>query len=149
MLGYLLREQGMNDEAIGAIVAWNLLPNTWKFAWAPIADSTLTRKRWYMIGNLASCATIVALGFIPITRANVGAIQVLIVVNSIAITFVGMSVEGLMAHATPPEERGRAAGWFQAGNLGGAGVGGWLGLVLAEHVSTAVAFFAIAGVLAA
>jgi MFS family permease len=31
--------------------------------------------------------------------------------------------------------QGRASGWAQAGNLGGGGVGGGLGLLLAEHVS--------------
>jgi MFS transporter, PAT family, beta-lactamase induction signal transducer AmpG len=149
MLGSLLREQGMNDVAIASIVALNLLPHTWKFAWAPIADSTLTRKRWYVLANLASCITILALAFIPVNVSNVGMIEVLVVVNSLAITFVGMSVEGLMSHATPPEQRGRAAGWFQAGNLGGSGIGGWLGLTIATHVSTQAAFVVIAGVLGA
>jgi MFS family permease len=69
--------------------------------------------------------------------------------NAIAITFLGMSVEGLMAHATPPDERGRAAGWFQMGNLGGNGLGGGLGLLLAEQVSSAFSFCVIAAVLGA
>jgi MFS transporter, PAT family, beta-lactamase induction signal transducer AmpG len=149
MLGSLLREQGMNDAAIASLVTLNLLPHTWKFAWAPIADSTLTRKRWYVLGNLASCITILTLAFIPVTSSNVGMIEVLVVVNSLAITFVGMSVEGLMSHATPPEQRGRAAGWFQAGNLGGNGIGGWLGLTVATHGSTQEAFVVIACVLGA
>jgi MFS family permease len=149
MLAALLRGQGLKDDAISSIVALNLLPHTWKFLWAPIADSTLTRKRWYLLGNGASCATILALAFIPVTRGNVGIIDILVVVNSLAITLVGMSVEGLMAHATPPEQRGRAAGWFQAGNLGGGGIGGWLGLIVAKHASTQTAFIVIAIVLGA
>ena len=32
----------------------------------------------------------------------------------------------------PDEEKGRAAGWYNAGNLGGVGVGGWAGLKLAS-----------------
>jgi MFS family permease len=149
MLAALLRGQGLRDDAIASIVAINLLPHTWKFIWAPIADSTLTRKRWYIIGNVASCLTILALAFIPVKKGNVSVIDILVFVNSLAITFVGMSVEGLMAHATPPEHRGVAAGWFQAGNLGGGGIGGWLGLTLANHVSTEFAFVAIAVVLGA
>jgi MFS transporter, PAT family, beta-lactamase induction signal transducer AmpG len=149
MLAALLRGQGLKDDAIASIVAFNLLPHTWKFLWAPIADSTLTRKRWYLLGNGASCVTILALAFIPVTKGNVGIIDVLVIVNSLAITLVGMSVEGLMAHATVPEERGRAAGWFQAGNLGGGGIGGWLGLIVAKHASTQVAFIVIAVVLGA
>ncbi len=148
MLGFILKQQGQSDAVIASLVAINLLPHTWKVLWAPIADSTMTRKRWYVLSNGTSCATILGLAFIPITNANLTIIEVLVFVNSLAITFVGMAVEGLMAHATPPEERGRAAGWFQAGNVGGAGLGGGLGLMLATDVSTKFAFCVIAAVLA-
>ncbi len=147
MLGFMLKKQGMGDDVIASLVALNLLPHTWKVFWAPIADSTLTRKRWYILANVTSCLTILGLAFVPIEKGNLGVIEWLVFLNSLAITFVGMSVEGLMAHATPPEERGRAAGMFQAGNVGGAGFGGGLGLFLAENVSSQVAFIVIAIVL--
>jgi MFS transporter, PAT family, beta-lactamase induction signal transducer AmpG len=147
MLGFILKEQGMGDDVIAGLVALNLLPHTWKVIWAPIADSTMTRKRWYISANLVSTATILALAFVPISKANLGLIEILVFANSLAITLVGMAVEGLMAHATPPEQRGRAAGWFQVGNVGGAGLGGGLGLQIAQEVSTQVAFIVIAAVL--
>jgi predicted MFS family arabinose efflux permease len=43
-----------------------------------------------------------------------------------------MSVESFMAHGTLDAEKGRAGGWFQAGNLGGLGVGGGAGLWMAQ-----------------
>jgi predicted MFS family arabinose efflux permease len=46
-----------------------------------------------------------------------------------------MSSEIFLAQCVPPRMRGRASGWAQAGNLGGGGVGGGLGLLLAEHVT--------------
>jgi hypothetical protein len=45
-----------------------------------------------------------------------------------------MSVESLMAYGTRAEEHGRAGGWFQAGNLGGQGLGGGGALWVAQHV---------------
>jgi len=144
MLGFILKKQGMGEAVIATLVASNLLPHTWKVIWAPIADSTLTRKKWYVLGNVASCATILALAFVPITTGNISLIKWMVFVNAVAITFVGMSVEGLMAHATPPEERGRAAGWFQMGNLGGAGLGGGFGLWLAGEVNSQVSLIVIA-----
>ncbi len=45
-----------------------------------------------------------------------------------------MAADSLMAYATPDEEKGRAGGWSQAGNLGGSGLGGGAGLWLAQHV---------------
>jgi MFS family permease len=149
MLGFLLKEQGQSDAVITGLIALNLLPHTWKVLWAPIADSTMTRKRWYVLANVASCATIVALAFVPVTSGNMDLMKVLVFANSFAITLVGMAVEGLMAHATPPEERGRAAGWFQVGNLGGAGLGGGLGLMLAKATSSEMALITIAVVLLA
>lgn len=146
MLGFLLKKQGMSDYVIGSIGALNLFPHVWKFVYAPIADSTLTRKKWYVLANGASFAAILGIAFVPITLSNVDFLKTLILINSFAIALLGMAVEGLMAHGTPPELRGRAAGWFQAGNLGGSGLGGGLGLMLAERTSTKLAFMVIAGV---
>jgi MFS family permease len=148
-LGFILKAEGLGDEAIAGLVALNLLPHTWKFFWAPVADATLTRKKWYLLANAVSCATILAIAFTPIEKASLPVLGKLIFINSLAITFLGMAVEGLMAHTTPPDQRGRAAGWFQAGNLGGSGVGGGLALLIAEHVSTRAAFMATAAILGA
>jgi len=41
-----------------------------------------------------------------------------------------MAADSLKAHATAPEEKGRA-GWSYAGNLGGSGLGGGAGMWLA------------------
>jgi len=54
--------------------------------------------------------------------------------TSLAMTVLGMSVENLMAYSTPEEQKGRAGGWFQAGNLGGSGIGGGLGLFLVDRL---------------
>ena len=44
-----------------------------------------------------------------------------------------------MAHTVAEEAKGRAAGWYQAGNLGGTGVGGGAGVWLASHFSKEIA----------
>jgi MFS family permease len=134
-IGYLANQAGMSDAAIGSLIALNLLPHTWKFLWAPIADTTFSRKHWYIGTNLVSSLTLLVLAVIPIGGDTIGVMKVLIFFNSLAMALLGMAVEGLMAHATPEEMRGRASGWFQAGNLGGAGIGGGLALELAKHVS--------------
>ncbi|HEY5951086.1 MAG TPA: MFS transporter [Kofleriaceae bacterium] len=160
-LGYILKGYGVSDGKIAGLIALNTLPHTWKFFWSPVADTTLTRKTWYRIANLASCATILAIAFVPITRPPItwdwrtwivpgtvpSLIGTLVFLNAVAITVLGMAVEGLMAHATPSEERGRAAGWFQGGNLGGLGFGGGIALLIAEQFSTRAAFISLAAIL--
>ena len=148
-LGFILKEQGLGDDDIAVLVAMNVLPHTWKFFYAPITDVTLSRKTWYILANAAACATILCMLFVPVEKGDLGALKVLILLNSVAISLLGMAVEGLMAYATPPEHRGRAAGWFQAGNLGGAGVGGGLALLIAENVSIEAGIVATAGMFAA
>ena len=68
MLGFILKKQGMSDAVIASLVAVNLLPHTWKVLWAPIADSTLTRKRY---GCLRRRRT--AVGRAMLTRGRPGA----------------------------------------------------------------------------
>jgi MFS family permease len=43
-----------------------------------------------------------------------------------------MAIEACMTADTPPDQAGRVSAWYQAGNLGGTGLGGGLGLWLLE-----------------
>ena len=141
MFGYVsvtvawqLKAAGVSVGQVAWIVGLMLLPHTWKFLWAPITDSTLTQKKWYLISSLATGLGIVAIGVMPPTQAGLSALAIVVFTASVATTFMGMAVESLMAHSTPHELKGRAGGWFQAGNLGGGGLGGGLGLWLATRV---------------
>lgn len=135
-VAYLFSKSGVSVEHIAALVALSYLPHTWKFAWAPIADTTLSRKTWYVLSCGVSALGIWATGVLPATAASLPALSVIVLTSNVAVTFLGMSVESVMAYSTSADEKGRAGGWFQAGNLGGAGVGGGVGLWLAQHLSS-------------
>jgi len=45
-----------------------------------------------------------------------------------------MATDGLMAYNVPDALKGRASGFFQAGNLGGVGLGGGLGIYLSQRL---------------
>jgi PAT family beta-lactamase induction signal transducer AmpG len=134
-LGYLLSQQHVPVSATAGLITLGFLPHTWKFFWAPIADTTLSRKTWYAIGAVLTSAGILVMGLLPTTAAGLKLLGIAAFVANLAVTFLGMSVESLMAYATPEDEKGRAGGWFQAGNLGGTGVGGGLGLILAQRLA--------------
>jgi PAT family beta-lactamase induction signal transducer AmpG len=133
-IGYLLAQAGVPVEKIAALIAASYIPHVWKFAWAPIADTTLSRKTWYTIGALISAVGFWATGALPPTASGLKLLTLVAVVSNVAVTFLGMSVESLMAYTASPEEKGRAGGWFQAGNLGGNGLGGGAGLWMAQHL---------------
>jgi MFS transporter, PAT family, beta-lactamase induction signal transducer AmpG len=132
-LVYLLSHAGVSVASVAGMIAISLLPQTWKVLWAPIVDTTLTSKRRYLIAALFAAATLVPIGFLPMTNAMLAAVTALVFTNSVATTFLAMATENLMARATGLEEKGRAGGWYQAGNLGGAGIGGGAALWLAQH----------------
>ena len=150
-IGSLAKDAGMSYEVIAGMTATNTLPHTWKFLWAPLVDTVWTGRGWYISTNLISSAAIISLGFIPITDGNVWLITVIIFMNGLSTTFIGMCTEALMAKLTPPEQRGAAGGWSQAGNLGGATVGG-LGLMMSDASSAShkwIAFVVVGGLLLA
>jgi MFS family permease len=134
-LAYVLAHHGVSVAQIAGLVALQFLPQTWKFAWAPLVDTTLSAKRWYLIGALSTAVSMVAMGLITPRPGTLWLLSALVFLSSVASTFVAMATEVLMAHGTPESLRGSAGGWSQAGNLGGGGLGGGLALWMAQHVS--------------
>jgi len=135
-LSYELAQAAVSAAQIAtAVVATDLFPQTWKFIWAPLVDTTLTRKRWYVIGTAMTAAGILACGAVPPGAASLALLAVLVFLGSTSTTFSTMAAEAMIAHHTGAEEKGRAGGWLQAGNLGGWGLGGGAGLWLAQHLS--------------
>jgi MFS family permease len=121
------------------------VPQTWKFLWAPVADLTLTRKRWYLLSAALCMLGLIGLGAIAPQEKSLPLLSAVALGASLATTFLAMSVESLMAYGTGDAERGRAGGWFQAGNLGGTGLGGGAGLWMAEHLPQAWMAAAVLG----
>lgn len=133
-VAYLLTKAGVSVEQIAELIAVSFIPQTWKFLWAPVADTTLSRKTWYVLAAIVSAAGIYLTGAVPATGGYIAVLYAVVLVSNVAVTFLAMAVESLMVYGTPPEAKGRAAGWFQAGNLGGAGLGGGAGLWMAQNL---------------
>ncbi|MEO8751098.1 MAG: MFS transporter [Casimicrobiaceae bacterium] len=133
-VAYLLTKAGVSVEQIAELIAVSFIPQTWKFLWAPVADTTLTRKRWYVFAGIVSALGIYLTGAVPATESGITVLYAVVLVSNVAVTFLAMAVESLMVYGTPPEQQGRAGGWFQAGNLGGAGLGGGAGLWMAQSL---------------
>jgi MFS family permease len=129
-LAFLATKHGLTVEEGALLVAANMFPNVWKFFWAPIADKTLTRKRWYVLSVVGVALSMFAMSVVPLGRSTLNLMTALVLLSSFGATFIGFSIESIVAHVTPPAQRGSVSGWFQAGNLGGNGIGGGIGLAL-------------------
>lgn len=143
-LAYTLAHGGLPTVEVAALIAIFLLPQTWKFLWAPIVDATLSRKTWYVLGAAASALGTVAIATSSTVAGSFDRLGALLFLASVASTLLGMSAEALTAH-TSGEGKGRAGGWLQAGNLGGNGLGGGAALWLSQHAAAVWVGVALGG----
>ncbi len=134
-LAFLLSEAGLSTAIIGTIIALSVWPQTVKMLWAPFVDTIGNPKVWYGVGTTIVGLSILLMSVMHKTEAEVPLFIAILVISSVASTFISMATEIFMANQVPPELRGRASGWSQAGNLGGAGIGGGVGLLLAENIA--------------
>ncbi len=136
-LAFLLGRAGLSTFAIATIIAASVWPQTWKMLWAPIIDTVGNPKYWYGLGAVLVGLTLLAMSELPATAREVPLLTSLAIVSSVASTLISMSTEIFMTQAVSADMRGRASGWAQAGNMGGGGVGGGIGLLLAQHFTQA------------
>lgn len=127
---YLASTHGIEIGDAQLLTAASLLSQWLKWTWAPAVDVTLTPKRWYAIATGSSALGVFAMTTVPMSAAMLPLILGVIVVTSLLNSIVGMAIEAIMAATTPPEEQGRTSAWFQSGNLGGAALGGGIGMSL-------------------
>jgi MFS transporter, PAT family, beta-lactamase induction signal transducer AmpG len=132
-LGYLGSQAGLDVSAVAAIVGMTFLGSGWKFLWAPIGDYTLSRKRWYLVAVSVVALGLVAMTVVPLSPRTAPLVSALTLASTVAATFIAFATEGLLAHNTTVETRGRAGGWFQSGNQFGQTAGGGMGLWLITH----------------
>lgn len=139
----MLVQNGFTVAAVASITALGLSSNLWRFAWAPMTDLTLTLHKWYWIGVIFCAVSLLALCFIPLNFKLTALLTVVVFISQIANTFVIAPVGGFMAKTVKTEQKGRASGWFQAGNSGGIGIGGGAGIWLSTHFSYQIAIIVL------
>lgn len=132
-LAYLLTQAGVGVGAVGALVALYVAPEAWKFFFGPMLDMSLSPRVWYGLSLAVGALALALFALIPLEPGNMALITAVALTVSIAINLMGSSFTTLVAATVPDDRRGSVAGWGQSGNLGGAGLGGGLGLWLATH----------------
>jgi MFS transporter, PAT family, beta-lactamase induction signal transducer AmpG len=132
---YLLTHSGFTVAQTAGIVAFGVSASLWRFAAGPVTDLTLSLRKWFSIAVIVSVVSILLLCITPITKKGAVLLTIIYFISQIAANLVLLPVGGFMANRIEPGRKGRAAGWYQAGNLGGVGLGGGAGLWLATHYS--------------
>jgi len=148
-LGYLYSKAGISLDHVAALAGASILPAIFSFLWAPLVDATLSVKKWYMLAATVAGVGILATGILPIKESSLLFLVPIVILSAFASSFVSISTNSMMAYDTPEDMKGRAGGYLQAGNLGGAGLGGGAGLLLAHHLQAGWIPGAIIGLICA
>jgi MFS family permease len=131
VIPYLLRKHGVAVDRIAGVVATASIPTFCYFLWAPIIDLGLRRRTWILLcsGAVALCSTLAVAG----SAGSLTWVTIFLTASN-AIGSVGSAAIGALMAAQPAAIRGRASGWFQAGNVGLGSLGGGAFIWLADRM---------------
>ena len=132
LMPYLLRKYGMTVGQISTITAVAYIPLIWSFLWSPVADTGLRRQYWAIV-SAVTCA-VTAAAAILFVHSSVPVLMTLLFVSS-GCSGLLSSACGALLTMIPESMRGRASGWYQAGNVGGNAIAGGGLIWLADHAS--------------
>ena len=131
LMPFLLRKHGVSPDRIANVIAISSIPNVWYFLWSPVVDTGLLRRTWVMIaaGVSAICGAIA----IADSSLSLAQLTVLLLAGNVVAMLLS-SACGAILTTLNPTMRGRASGWYQAGNLGGGAVGAGAAIWLADKM---------------
>ncbi len=120
---------GIAPDEFAKVIAAAFFVHGIKLFWAPVVDTTLKKRVWYLIALALAIAGVMVSALMPISRSTLGQLTLVVMASQIGLTLMGMACETLLG-ALPDHEKGRAAGFYQAGNFLGLGLGGGLATTL-------------------
>ncbi|HET8734822.1 MAG TPA: MFS transporter [Anaeromyxobacteraceae bacterium] len=146
---YRLSAAGIPLAEIATVSAVGFMPHALKIFWVPVIDMVGRRKTWYlgMVGITA--ALLAAASLVPDPARHLGLLTVLVTALQAAAATTSAALNALIAMTTHPDDKGKAGGFYMAGNVGGTGILGALALWLSTAVAPWVAGLALAGVVVA
>lgn len=146
---FWLRQGGVSLADVAAISGIAFAPHAYKVFWTPVLDLGARRRVWYLAMVVANAAFLVAASLVPDPVRNLHLYATLVTLAQVAATTGHAANNALMAITTRFEDKGKAAGFSMASNLGGTGLLGALALVVSERVSPRAGGIALAAVVLA
>jgi MFS transporter, PAT family, beta-lactamase induction signal transducer AmpG len=131
LIPFLLRKRGISPDRIANLIAISSIPNVWYFLWSPVVDIGLLRRQWVMIaaGVSAVCGAVA----IAVPSLSIFELTILLLGGNVISMLLSSSC-GAVLTTLNPAVRGRASGWYQAGNLGGGALGAGAAIWLADKM---------------
>jgi MFS transporter, PAT family, beta-lactamase induction signal transducer AmpG len=125
---------GVSVRYIAGIIAASSLAFTFEFVWAPMVDSSLSRKTWYIIGAAVMCFCLFTMFLVPWNAKSVLLLTLLAFASCSGAAIAAVAIKGIMAYDVMPQRLGEASGFYTAGGTLGKAVAGAATLVLLTHL---------------
>lgn len=124
---------GVSVEVFAGVLAAAFQVHGFKLLLAPLVDATLTKRAWYLIALALTVLGVLISGVLQLGPKTMGLFTLVVMASQVGLALMGFACENFLG-ALPDAEKGSAAGYYQAGNFFGMGVGGGLALKLATSL---------------
>ncbi len=135
---FLMRQQGLSMEKVGWFTTLAMFPTFTQILYSPIIDIGLRRRTWLVllagIGAICMCLACFSLSWGSSSWSIYGFL-LFTVLGQIFSGLISSCNGGLMATTVADAERGKAGGFYNAGNLGGGALGAGLIILLLKYLS--------------
>src|SRR5258706_7276337 len=112
---------GIDIGSIGWYSTLLYIPTVLLFLYAPLVDIGPRRKHWLILASAIGAACLIAAFLMKLPDHRTAFLACAFTAQLIS-GLVGSCNGALMAAAMPDELRGKAAGWYQLGNISGGGL---------------------------
>jgi MFS transporter, PAT family, beta-lactamase induction signal transducer AmpG len=136
VIGNRLTALGVPVNKTAAMIAAAYFAFSLEFVWAPLVDSTLTRRHWFAGGVLLMCLSLATLVMAPWTIAGMLLLEGLAFVACSGAAIADAAIKGVMAYEVRPAQLGAASSYYAAGGYFAKAIGAAATLWMLAHVAS-------------
>jgi len=118
---YLLRASGVGIEQASAIASLCLVPGTFYFLYAPLADFFMRRRNWLVLAIVAT-SLLSGAAIASTTASHVRFVTAVLFSSVVAGMLISSATGGLMSTLLTHAQKAHVGAWVQVGNLGANGL---------------------------
>jgi PAT family beta-lactamase induction signal transducer AmpG len=149
VIPHWMEHWGLTLAAISLLSGAANQPHTFKLLWVPLIDLGSHRKIWYLVCVLLTGLLLFAASVLPDPSHHLALLTVLVTGAQATAATSSAALDALMALTTRDSDKGRAAGFYAAGNVGGTSLLGGLAIWLSGHTSQRFSGLLLAGIVLA
>jgi MFS family permease len=131
-LPLLLTARGVTLDRVAQIVFVAMLPSFSSWVFTPLVDCGLHRKTWALLLAAVTAACQAADVFL-LDKSHQVTLMVLLVMGQLAAQLYGSALGGMTPSMVDEQHQGSVSGWLNVANLGGAALGGMIGIFAVQR----------------